>query len=142
MASLRIVIADDHRLFAKTLEALLAGEGDLQVVGVADDGIEALQLAMSLAPDVVLLDIDMPRLDGLATADRLRTLGIDAAVVILTASDDPEHSRRALAAGAAAYLTKDRVAASLVPTILAATGARASLTADGGADFAGRARVG
>jgi two-component system, NarL family, response regulator len=142
MASLRILIADDHRLFAKTLEALVAGEPGLEIVGVAEDGLEALQLSMSLSPDLVLMDIDMPRLDGLRATARLRELGLGAAVIVLTASDDPAHSQAALGAGAAAYLTKDRVGTALVPTILKVTGSRASLTADGGADFAGRARVG
>ena len=139
---MRVLIADDHRLFAKTLEALLAGEPDLEVVALAQDGLEALQLAATLLPDIVLMDIDMPRLDGLTATERVRDLGLGAAVVVLTASDAPEHSERALRAGAAAYLTKDRVAHALLPTIRAATGASGTLSADGGADVAGRARVG
>ena len=142
MASVRIVIADDHRLFAKTLEALVAGEPELEVVGVAEDGVEAIELSATLSPDLVLMDIDMPRLDGLTATARMRELGLSAAVIVLTASDDPAHSQQALSIGAAAYLTKDRVATTLLPTIAKVTGARASLTADGGADFAGRARVG
>ena len=142
MAALRVLIADDHRLFAKTLEALLAGEPDLELVGVAGTGLEALRLAASLDPDVVLMDVDLPELDGLTAAARMRDLGFGAAVVVLTASDDPAHSRRALEVGAAAYLTKDRVATKLMSTIREATGAPARLTADGGADVAGRARVG
>lgn len=142
MAPLRILIADDHRLFAKTLQALIAGERELEVVGVAENGVEALRLAATLSPDLVLMDIDMPQLDGLAATARIRELGLGTAVIVLTASDDPAHSQSALVAGAAAYLTKDRVATALLPTIAKVTEARASLTADGGADVAGRARVG
>ena len=141
MTPTRVLIADDHRLFAKTLEALLAGEADFEVVGIAEDGVEALQLATVLAPDVVLMDVDMPRLDGLAATKRLRLLG-GPAVVLLSAADDAASSPAALEAGAVAYLTKDRVAHILVDTLRKLTAARASLSADGGADLAGRAHVG
>lgn len=142
MGSLRVLIADDHPLFAKTLEALLAGAPGIEVVAVAADGLEAVALCATLAPDIVLMDVDMPHLDGIAATKRVRELGFGTASVVLTASDDPTCSQRAFEAGALAYLTKDRVAESLVPAILAAAGSGARLSADGGADVAGRARVG
>jgi two-component system, NarL family, response regulator DesR len=142
VAALRVLIADDHRLFAKTVEALLAGEPDLEVVAVAGDGLEALRLATSLLPDLVLMDVDMPRLDGLTATARLRALLPATAVIVLTSSLDPAHSARAFQAGAAAYVTKDRIATALLPAIRAATGAPGRLSADGGADVAGGARVG
>ena len=142
MASVRVLIADDHPLFAKTLDALLAGEPEIKVVAVAEDGLEAIGLAVALGPDIVLMDIEMPHLDGIAATRRIRELGLATRTIVLTASTDPADSQRAYEAGAVGFLTKDRVAGSLVAAILAATGARGTLTADGGAELAGRARVG
>jgi DNA-binding NarL/FixJ family response regulator len=137
----RVLIADDHPLFAKTLDALLAGEPGLEVVGIAEDGLDAVGLSAALGPDIVLMDIEMPHLDGLAATRRIRELGLPTRIIVLTASTDPADAQRAYEAGAAGYLTKDRVASALVPAILAAAGARATLSADGGAELAGRARV-
>jgi DNA-binding NarL/FixJ family response regulator len=137
----RVLIADDHPLFAKTLDALLAGEPQLEVVAIAEDGLDAVGLSVALGPDVVLMDIDMPHLDGLAATRRIRELGLPTRTIVLTASTDPADADRAYEAGAVGYLTKDRVASALVPAILAVAGARATLSADGGAELADRARV-
>jgi DNA-binding NarL/FixJ family response regulator len=142
MRRVRVLIVDDHPLFAKTLEAMLAGHAEIEVVGDAGDGIEALRLASSLVPDVILMDVDMPRLDGLAATRRVTDLGLPSRVIILTASEDVEVSRTALRAGASAYLTKGLISKSLVPAILNVAGAGDRLSADGGADLAGRRRVG
>ena len=142
MASIRVLIADDHPLFAKTLEALLAGTREIEIVGTAADGLEAVALAATLCPDVVLMDVDMPHLDGLSATRRVRELGLGSAVVVLTASADAGKSREAREAGAVGYLTKDRIAEALMPAILSVAEARGTLSADGGADLAGRARVG
>lgn len=142
MRPARVLIVDDHPLFAKTMAAMLAGHPKIEVVGVAADGIEALQLATRLAPDVILMDADMPRLDGLSATRRLLDLGLSARVIVLTASEDVETSRAALRAGASAFLTKGLIATSLVPAILNLAGAHATLDEDGGADIAGRRRTG
>jgi DNA-binding NarL/FixJ family response regulator len=142
VASVRVLIADDHPLFAKTLDALLAGEPQIEVIAVAEDGLEAVGLSAALGPDIVLMDIEMPHLDGIAATRRIRELGLATRTIVLTASNDPADSQRAYEAGAVGFLTKDRVAGSLVPAILAAAGARGTLTADGGAELAGRTRVG
>ena len=142
MSTLRVLIADDHSLFAKTLEGLLAGNPELEVVGIAEDGLEAVGLAATLCPDVVLMDIDMPYLDGIAATRRLRELGLGIPVVVLTESHDPSLAQAAHAAGAKGYLTKDRIASGLVPALLGVAEPPASLSADGGAELAGRARVG
>lgn len=142
MTPVRVLIADDHPLFAKTLEALLAGVPEIEVVAIAADGLEAVGLSATLFPDVVLMDLEMPHLDGIAATRRLRELGLGVAAIVLTASGDPRRSQEAYEAGAAGYVTKDRVVTALVPAILAAAGGRARLSADGGADLAGRARVG
>ena len=67
VGTVRVLIADDHSLFAKTLEALLAGTPGVEVVGIAEDGLEAVGLAVTLSPDVVLMDVEMPHLDGIAS---------------------------------------------------------------------------
>jgi DNA-binding NarL/FixJ family response regulator len=142
MGPVRVLIADDHALFAKTLEALLAGNPELEVVGVAADGLEAVALCATIVPDVVLMDIDMPHLDGLAATQRVRELGLPTETIVLTASDDPANAQRAHEVGAVGYLTKDRLTTALVPAIIAAAGGRATLSPDGGAELAGRARLG
>jgi DNA-binding NarL/FixJ family response regulator len=142
VGTVRVLIADDHSLFAKTLEALLAGTPGVEVVGVAGDGLQAVELAVTLSPDVVLMDVEMPHLDGIAATRRLRDLGLGIPVVVLTASDDPALAEEAHAAGAKGYLTKDRVASGLLPALLGAAVAPARLSGDGSAELAGRARVG
>ncbi len=142
MGQVRVLIADDHPLFAKTLEALLSGTPELEIVGTAADGLEAVGLAAALCPDVILMDVEMPHLDGIAAARRIRELDLGIATIVLSASDEPNTSQRAFEAGATGYLTKDKLAYSLVPAVLTAAGARARLSGDGGAELAGRARVG
>ena len=93
VGTVRVLIADDHSLFAKTLEALLAGTPGVEVVGIAEDGLEAVGLAVTLYPDVVLMDVEMPHLDGIAATRRLRALGLGIPIVVLSASDDPDARR-------------------------------------------------
>lgn len=142
MRPVRVLIVDDHPLFAKTIEAMLAGHPEIDVVATALDGIEAIRLAVTLAPDVIVMDVDMPNLDGLAATRRIAELGLQCRVIVLTASEDAETSRAALRAGASAYLTKGLISKSLVPAILNLAGVPARLSEDGSADFAGRTRVG
>src|SRR4051794_7728307 len=103
MRPARVLIVDDHPLFAKTIEAMLAGHPQIEIVGVAGDGVQALHLATTLAPDVILMDVEMPVLDGLSATRRITELGLAARVIILTASEDTETSRGALRAGASAF---------------------------------------
>jgi DNA-binding NarL/FixJ family response regulator len=141
VGTVRVLIADDHALFAKTLEAILSGTPGIEIVGVAEDGLEAVGLAATLCPDVVLMDLEMPHLDGIAATRRLRALGLGIPVIVLTASSDPSLAHQAHEAGAKGYLTKDRIATALVPALLEVAGARARLSDDGGAELAGRARI-
>ena len=113
-----VLIADDHRLFAETLEALLATDGRVVVVGQAHDGREAVDRAVKLNPDVVLMDIDMPVMDGFEATRRIREEGTGACILMLTGSNAREDVDRARQAGAAGYVTKDRIAAELVDAIL------------------------
>jgi DNA-binding NarL/FixJ family response regulator len=118
-----VLIADDHRLFAEALEAVLSTETRIEVVGRASDGGEAVELARQLEPDVVALDISMPVMDGFEAAAKLELLDHPPAVLMLTGSNAPEDVDRARRAGVKGYITKDAIAARLVDAILAAAAA-------------------
>ena len=102
----RVVIADDHRLFAESLKPMLEVEDEVEVVGYAADGREAIALVALLEPDVVVMDLHMPVMDGVAATAKLRRAAPAVSVVIVTGSDDPRDAERARAAGAAAYVPK------------------------------------
>ena len=115
---IHVLIADDHRLFAETLEALLATDERIEVVGHAHDGREAVDRAVKLEPNVVLMDIDMPVMDGFEATRRIREQQGTACILMLTGSNSREDVDRARQAGAAGYVTKDRIAAELIDAIL------------------------
>src|SRR6266542_328435 len=115
---IRVLIADDHRLFGQALEAILATDDRLQVVGHAGDGSEAVQLALSVDPDVVLMDISMPIMDGFQATKQIRKQRPHACILMLTGSNSRIDVDRAREAGAAGYETKDRIAAELIDAIL------------------------
>jgi DNA-binding NarL/FixJ family response regulator len=119
---IRVLIADDHRLFAEALEAILAGESRIDVVGRARNGAEALELALELEPDIVLMDISMPVMDGVEATRRIREARPDACVVMLTGSNAAADVDRSREAGASGYVTKDRIASQLVEAIVEAAG--------------------
>jgi DNA-binding NarL/FixJ family response regulator len=114
---IRVLVADDHRLFAETLGLTLDADPRLEVVGYARDGREAVKLALALEPDVVLMDLDMPLVDGVE-ATRVIRASLAVQVAVLTASPLPEDSLRAREAGAAAYLTKGCSAEEVVDAVL------------------------
>jgi DNA-binding NarL/FixJ family response regulator len=114
---IRVLIADDHRLFAEALEAILDMEPDMEVVGRARNGEEAVEQALELEPDVILMDILMPVVDGVEATKRIRVERPDACVLMLTGSNSRADVARARDAGASAYVTKDRIAAQLVEAI-------------------------
>ena len=118
MPSIRVLIADDHRLFAEALEAILATDDRISVVGHAGDGEEAVRLAGSLKPDVVLMDISMPVMDGIEAAQAIRRTDGDASILMLTGSNARTDVDRARQAGASGYVTKDRIAAELIDAIV------------------------
>lgn len=114
----RVLIADDHRLFVEALEAILDADERIEVVGTALNGEQAVRSARSLHPDVVLMDIDMPVLDGIEATRRIREELPETRVLVVTGSNARQDVARARRAGAAAYVTKDRIAADLVGAIL------------------------
>lgn len=114
------MIVDDQPLFVDTVEALLSGEDRLAVVGRAGNGEEAARLAAELRPDVVLMDISMPVLDGFEAARRIRELLPETGVLFLTGSNAPRDVEEAQRVGASGYVTKDRIASELVDAIFAA----------------------
>jgi DNA-binding NarL/FixJ family response regulator len=118
---LRVLIADDHRLFAEVLDSVLSADERIEVVGRASDGSEAVELARTLEPDVVLMDVSMPVLDGFEATREIRAASEGVRVLMLTGSDSRDDVDRSREAGASGYVTKDRVAAELVAAIVEVT---------------------
>ena len=112
-----VLIADDHRLFVEALEAILTADDEIEVVGRASDGREAIDLARKLRPAVILMDISMPVLDGVEATEQIRRDLPHACVLMLTGSNARLDVDRARRAGAAGYVTKDRIAAELIRAI-------------------------
>ena len=121
-APVRVVIADDQRLFAEALEAILSTDARISVVGRAGDGASAVDLVRDERPDVVLMDIAMPVMDGIEATEKIRVEAPDTRVIVLTGSEAPKDVSRARAAGAAGYVTKDQIAGDLLRAILDAAG--------------------
>lgn len=112
---IRVLIADDNTVVRRGLRSLLETSSDVEVVGEASDGVLAESMARTLRPDVVLLDVRMPRQDGIQTA---RSIAGETVVIMMTFTDEPDHIRAALAAGAQGYLVHGSFdAAALVHTI-------------------------
>ncbi|NIM94194.1 MAG: response regulator [Anaerolineales bacterium] len=118
--SLRVLLVDDQALFREGLRTLLSIQSWLDVVGEAGDGIEALEACARLKPDVVLMDLKMPRLDGVEATRRLHSEHPDTRVIILTTFDDDEYVFDGLRAGALGYLLKDAPSEKLLEAIRAA----------------------
>lgn len=119
MDTISVLLADDHVLVRQGTRELLEREGDLEVVGEAGDGEEAVALAVDLRPDVVIMDIAMPKLSGIEATRRIKSAQPDSAVLILSAYDDDQYVFALLEAGAAGYLLKDVPAQELVEAIRA-----------------------
>jgi DNA-binding NarL/FixJ family response regulator len=114
---IRVLIADDDALVRAGLKLMLGGSEAIEIVGEAQDGEAAIAAVREHAPDVVLMDIRMPRLDGLAATERLRALDAPPEVIVLTTFDADEQVLRALRAGAAGFLLKDTPPAEILRAI-------------------------
>ena len=120
MKRIRVLIADDHSLFAQALQAILGTDRRFEVVGLAKDGRQAVELAAALKPDVVLMDIAMPVLDGFQATRQLRKRSPETSVLMLTGSNARVDVDKARTSGAAGYVTKDRIAGELIDAIVEA----------------------
>jgi len=119
MRKIRIVLADDHKLMRSGLRVLLEQQPDLTVVGEASDGREAVALVASQRPDVLVMDIGMPSLNGIEAAAQVTKGNPEAAIVMLSMHSDESYVLRALKAGAKGYLLKDSAEADLIRAVRA-----------------------
>ena len=117
MRPIRIVLADDQVIFRRGLHELLAGEPELDVVGLAANGAEAVHLTVTMQPDVVVMDVRMPELDGVEATRQIRQQAPDAHVILFTTFDHDEYVFQGLRAGAIGYLLKDADPNDLVRAI-------------------------
>lgn len=117
MPSIRLLIVDDHNIVRQGLKALLASEPDFVIVGEAQSGREAVRLAIQHQPEVVIMDLAMPLLNGWEATRQLLKAVPNAKAIILSTYDRAEHVQQAIAAGAAAYLVKQTAAADLIKAI-------------------------
>jgi len=123
--AIRILLADDHAILRRGLRALLEREPDMEVVGESSDGRDTLKSVEELRPDVVVLDITMPNLNGIEAARQILAKGSETAVLILSMHSDEGYVLRALRAGARGYLLKDAVEGELIQAIRAVAGGKA-----------------
>ncbi len=107
MTRYRVLLADDHALFREGLAGIISSQPDMEVVGEASDGLEAVVKAEALRPDLLLMDVQMPALDGIGAARQVREKLPDTIIVMLTVRDDDEKLFEALKSGAQGYLLKD-----------------------------------
>ena len=117
---IRVLIADDHPLMRRGLADILSGVDGIEVVGSAEDGAAAIALAHAIRPDIVLMDISMPGMDGIEATEKLTEMNIGTRVVMLTSYSEREKITEALAAGAVSYLTKDSPPDAVVRAIRSA----------------------
>ena len=124
---IRVLIADDHGVVRDGLAGLIAAQPDLEVVGAVENGAEAVESCRQKRPDVVLMDLEMPELDGIEATRLIRAAHPETAVLVLTSFSDARRITAALASGAAGYLLKDSSAEDVVRGIRAAAAGGAPL---------------
>jgi two-component system, NarL family, response regulator NreC len=124
MRKIRVLLADDHQLMRSGVRLMLERQSDLEVVGEASDGREAVTLAKSLKPDVVVMDIGMPSLNGIEAAQQMTHERPELAVMILSMHADESYVLRALRAGARGYLLKDSAEADLTRAVHVVAGGK------------------
>ena len=114
---IKVLLADDHLLVRDALCYLLEAQGDITIVATAADGVEAVEQAMILCPDIAVLDISMPRMDGIEAARRICALCSHTKIVMLTIYHTEEHVRHAMQAGASGFVLKDAAGQELVAAV-------------------------
>jgi len=138
---IRLLIADDHPIVRDGLSGMFSAEPDVEVVGEAADGAEAVRLAGLLRPDVILMDLRMPGMGGAAAIDELARRGSTARVLVLTTYDTDDHVISAIEAGATGYLLKDAPRAELLRAVQAAARGEAVLAPAVASRLMGRVRA-
>jgi DNA-binding NarL/FixJ family response regulator len=121
---LRVLLADDHSIVRRGLRSLIESEPEIKVVAEASDGLEALKLCDEHQPDAIILDVAMPKMNGIEVAERVQKLPRPPSVLILSMHADESYIIRALAAGARAYLLKDATDEDLIPALRAVAAGR------------------
>src|ERR1700688_205587 len=117
MKNARLLIVDDHEIFRRGLRALLEPSSEWEICGEAVDGLDAVEQCKSLKPDIVVLDVSMPRLNGLEAARQIKKENPDPQIIIITQHDSPQIRSAAIEAGAQAFVTKSAVASELVSAL-------------------------
>ena len=114
---IRVLVVDDEHLFVEMVEAMLSADPLIDVVARAHNGREAVERALELDPDLTLMDLAMPEVDGIQAIAEIRAADPEACILVLTGGNNPADIDEARKAGAAGYLTKDRIATELIPAI-------------------------
>lgn len=127
METIRLLIVDDHLLIRKGIRALIRTEAGIDIVGEADNGQDAVTLAEKLDPDVIVLDLVMPVMDGVEAIEKIKRIKPEAKILVLTSFDDDDKILKALKAGAHGYLLKDSSAIDLIESIRQVHRGKASL---------------
>jgi len=112
-----VLVVDDHKMFAEAIELLLAGQDGIEIIGAVGTGEEAVVLAAKTQPSVVLMDIDLPGIDGIESTRRVREVAPDAQVIVITAFQEPATIAAAVQAGASGYVPKTKAADELLSVI-------------------------
>ncbi len=115
--AVRILLVDDHPIVRQGLRTLLEGRSGLEVAGEASDGVEALEKVATLEPDVVVLDVTMPRMNGIEACRLIKQRNVELEVLFVTQHDSPQMMREALSAGARGYVVKSNLARDLVEAV-------------------------
>ncbi|HEV7489350.1 MAG TPA: response regulator transcription factor [Rhodanobacteraceae bacterium] len=124
MKTIRVLVADDHTIVRDGLVALINGSGDCQVVGQAADGMSTVELALKTQPDVVVVDISMPKLNGIEVVRRLTKELENTRILVLTMHAEEEYVMHVVRAGAAGFLLKDSASAEMLAAVRALAGGR------------------
>jgi DNA-binding NarL/FixJ family response regulator len=128
MARIRVLLADDHLLFREGLCSLLSAQPDIEVIGQAGDGLEALVMARELRPDLILMDVSMPGMDGIEALQRIVEVLPQVKIVMLTVHDDEERLFDTIKSGAVGYVLKNTAAGTLIPMLRGAMRGEAAIS--------------
>lgn len=117
---IRVLIVDDHEIVRRSIMSILAQEPDITVVGAAENGREAVELAQATTPDVILMDVSMPELDGIRAAGEIKARGVASNIIMLSMHHNSTLVQQARKNGASGYIMKQQVSSELIPAIRAA----------------------